>query len=63
MKSVTVSRRKLLVGLAAAMACPVLGCGSGSDAEKPAEVKQEANLKSSQASGDFYKQKYAGKQK
>ena len=63
MGSITISRRTLLIGLAGAMTCPVLGCGSGSDSEKPAEVKQEANAKSLQASGDFYKQKFQQKKK
>jgi hypothetical protein len=63
MESISISRRTLLVGLAGVMTCPVLGCGSGSDSEKPAEIKQEANTKSLQASGDFYKQQHQQKKK
>jgi hypothetical protein len=63
MDSITVTRRTLLVGIAVAIICPVLGCDSGSDPEKPAEIKQEANTKSLQATGDFYKQKFQQKKK
>jgi hypothetical protein len=63
MDSITVTRRTLLVGIAVAIICPVLGCDSGSDPEKPAVINQEANTKSLQATGDFYKQKFQQKKK
>jgi hypothetical protein len=56
-----ISRRSFLFGLATALAFPVLGCGSGSDSETAAPVQQEANKKSLQASGDFYKQQHQQK--
>jgi hypothetical protein len=63
MDSISVTRRTLVAGIAVAILSPVLGCDSGSDPEKPAQIKQEANTKSLQASGDFYKQKYQQKKK
>jgi len=58
-----ISRRSLLLGLATALAFPVLGCGSGSDSDKPAPVQQEANKKSLEASGNYYKQQHQEKKK
>jgi hypothetical protein len=52
-----ISRRSLLFGLATALTFPVLGCGSSSDSDKPAPLLEEANTKSLQATGDFYRQK------
>ncbi len=56
-----ISRRSLLFGLASALAFPVLGCSSSSDSTTPAPVQQEANKKSLQASGDYYKQQHQKK--
>jgi hypothetical protein len=52
-----------MLGLAMALASPVIGCGSGSDSEKAADLKQEANTKSLQATGDYYRQKYQQQKK
>jgi hypothetical protein len=63
MDSIAISRRRLMVGLAMALVSPVMGCGLGSDPEKPADIKQEANTKSLQATGDFYRQKFQQQKK
>ncbi len=61
MNTVALTRRKLIVTLAVGTILPVWGCDSGTSSDKPAPLKEEENKKSSQASGDFYKQKFQQK--
>ena len=64
MKTLVLSRRRLLVGLALGTTLPFGGCNdSGAASGKPAEIKQEQNKKSMEASGDFYKQQHQKKKK
>jgi hypothetical protein len=63
MRSAPIAVRPWLACLALGIAGPAggWGCGPGENDQAPAPVNQEANKKSMEASGDFYRQKYQKK--
>jgi hypothetical protein len=65
MNVIRLSRRGFIAAMAAGVAGPLLasGCDSGSGGGAPAPVNQEANTKSLQATGDYYRQQHQQKKK
>lgn len=51
----------LCLAVALAIACAGGGCSQKDTGGAPTPVNQEANKKSMESSGDFYKQKYQSK--
>ena len=61
MRSSPIAVRALTAGLVLASAGLPSGCGPGENTAAPAAINQEANKKSMNASGDFYKQQHQKK--
>jgi hypothetical protein len=61
MKPPHVAARRLLGCMALAVALPCLGCNESKTEGSASPVNQEANKKSQQASGDYYKQQHQKK--
>ncbi len=61
MKPPHVVARRLFACMALAVALPSAGCGGSKGVGDAAPVNQEANKKSLQATGDFYKQQHQKK--